>query len=107
MLDDLRVPDGQLYHCLSCTRIAWADGDNCPLCGHHAMLGLPPTPTNGATDLDILQRYQAYRRGHDPRNFTDTGLTSGRVGEAIDNGIEALRTLAKINEAMEPLCHAE
>lgn len=90
MLDDLTIPDGRLCCCPACQRVVWADTSDCPLCRQPGLLHMPPTPHPHSDARDILRRFQAYRRGHDPRTLTDTGLSTAAIGEAIDAGIAAL-----------------
>ena len=55
---------------------------------------MPDFPPDYTDRLDILRRYQAWRRGHDERPLPDTGLENAAIGLAIDAGIDALESPA-------------
>ena len=82
--------DGRLVLCTSCQKIAWHDEARCILCSHQPLALMTPVPADDADALEVLQRFQAWRRGHDPRPLPDTGLSTAAIGEAIDAGIQAL-----------------
>ncbi|NLD14499.1 MAG: hypothetical protein GX665_05325 [Gammaproteobacteria bacterium] len=92
MMDGDPPEDGRLVLCTHCQQIAWHDEAHCILCDHKPLALMTPVPADDADALEVLQRFQAWRRGHDPRTLTDIGLSTAAIGEAIDAGIQALTT---------------
>ncbi|NLD15907.1 MAG: hypothetical protein GX665_12605 [Gammaproteobacteria bacterium] len=80
----------RLTLCSQCRRMAWHAESSCLLCHGQDISEVPATPPSAGDHLDILRRYQAWRRGFDERTLDDTGISMLSVGGAIDAAIEAM-----------------